>query len=149
LVLICALRFELVAQEDNPTGAARGQARIERAKAMVVAAEETYKAESMEYEIDRVPLDNIYVWSRRRLDADNVLIALQHAGDDKMLRAERLEAFERHLARMEKLHERVAALHKAHALGGEASQYHATRFYVAEAKFWAEDAKDAEPRGDE
>jgi hypothetical protein len=44
---------------------------------------------------------------------------------------------------MEKLHASVAALHVQGALGGELSRLHATEFFVAEAKLWAEGGQDA------
>jgi beta-lactamase regulating signal transducer with metallopeptidase domain len=148
LVLACALRFELVAQENaDPAGApakpsANRAARIEHAEAMVEAVEYAFEAVQQEYELGQSRLDRFQVWSRRWLDAELTLIDERWHGNKPRIRASRAEAFRKHLERMEWLHAKVAELYRADAYGGEASNYYGTKFFVAEAKLWVERAVD-------
>jgi hypothetical protein len=146
LVLACAVRFELVAQEEGVKAIDKAvkEAELDTAKSMAEAAEETYLATVAEYGINRTTMDSVYVWSRRWLDAELVLAGAQWPGDAEKRQDDRVEAFFRHLSRMEKLHERVAALHKEGAIGGEDSNFFGTKFFVAEAKLWAERAQDGD-----
>jgi beta-lactamase regulating signal transducer with metallopeptidase domain len=142
IVLVCAMRFELVAQETEGDQAPANAATIARAQEMVDAAQKTYEAVVQEYEISRVTMDYVSTWSRKWLDAELLLIGLKQRGDDARLKAERSEAFAIHLKRMERLHEYVAALNNQGAQGGEAGRLHAAEFFAAEAKLWAEGSVD-------
>lgn len=146
LVLLCAVRIDLVAQESGDSSADAGRdasggtARVEQAEAMVQAAKAAYESTAVEYDLGNVLMENLYVWSRRWLDAELTLIAEQWRGNDARMRASRAEAFRKHLKRMERLHERIAVLYKAAAIGGEATNYFGSKFFVAEASLWVERA---------
>jgi hypothetical protein len=142
IVLVCSVRFELVAQEAAGNRPAENDAAVLRAQEMVDAAQSTFQAVTAEYQIGRIEMEALYVWSRRWLDAEQVLAGLKFRGDADRLEAERLVAFDLHLKRMEELHARVKALFEQGAEGGELGRLEATKFFVAEAKLWAEGGQD-------
>lgn len=143
LVLACVVRFELVAQErdsgleDAPAGT---QVNLTTAKEMLEAAEETYKAMEAEYAVGAILMDFMYPWSRRWLDAQLLVIEAERSGNPEEIAQARAKAFREHLGRMEKLHAQVTELYKVGAIGGEPGRYHATRYYLAEAKLWLQRA---------
>ncbi|HET6881439.1 MAG TPA: hypothetical protein VFI31_14850 [Pirellulales bacterium] len=91
---------------------------------MAVAAEKTYQATAAGYDMGTEVLANVYVWSRRWLDAERKLAKNE---------AEDLVALKAHRERMKLLMTKVRALFNLGAKGGEQERYFATRYYLAEA----------------
>ena len=82
------------------------------------AAQSAYESAASEYAAMRLDdVDLLYRWSKRWMEAEDSPAARQS-----------------HLERMQGLHNRVAALHKSGIRGGDTRQYHATIYYVAEAR---------------
>jgi hypothetical protein len=91
------------------------------ASQMSLAARNALKAARALYEVGKVTLDDVYLWSRRVVESDKFAP----------------QAVAEHLALMRELHARAVALGKAGAAGGDPLTLHATAFYVAEAEFFA------------
>lgn len=100
-------------------------------KKLLVAAKQIWVETSSEFELERVTLADVYVWSRRLSEAERM------AAKDKQ---GELDALTGHWKRMHTLHNKIQALFDAAARGGEAHKLHATSFYVAEAELWLVDA---------
>jgi hypothetical protein len=92
--------------------------------AMIDTATKAFQANQAAYDVGRVDLGQLYSWSRRWLDAESLGAAAQ----------ERQQAAQRHLERMQALHRRVTPLYEGGRVGGESENFHATEYFVAEAK---------------
>jgi hypothetical protein len=88
---------------------------------LVESARGALEAASALYEVGQADTETVYLWSRRLVDAE----IQAGAGNDAALQ---------HVARMRKLHDRVATLNRAGVAGGEELKLHATAFYVEEAQ---------------
>jgi hypothetical protein len=88
---------------------------------MVAAAAKALAATQARFEVGRATPEEVYIWSRRVLEA-------------KLYSPESLM---KHLALMQELHERIAAKNKVGGEGGEARFMHASEYYVAEALHFA------------
>jgi hypothetical protein len=100
------------AQEEQPQKATSKTAE---------AAKEAYAAFETMYQVGKATTEDVYVWSRRWMDAE--------LKNDPMNK----QAVEDHWKRMRELHMRVATLHRAGVAGGEASTLAAAEYYLAEA----------------
>jgi hypothetical protein len=89
-------------------------------KTLAEAAEGAYRATSASYEAGRGTAEDIYLWSKRLMEAQ------QADGKHPNAKAE-------HLARMAEFHKKVSALYHTGSKGGDESRYYATMFYVLEA----------------
>jgi hypothetical protein len=103
-------------------------------QAMVKAAQRTYEANERAYEAENTTLDELYIWSRRWMQAATEAAATP---------PERFMASHAHRARMQLLLSRVSALHKTQQRGGEDQKYYAAMFYLAEADVWLKKAREA------
>jgi hypothetical protein len=122
-------------QEAEGAQKEAGKAKVVRhLDAMVDSSRTAYQALVAEYEAGTVLLPEVlYVWSSRWRAAE------VRATQSKQ---EVARAYENHLARMRSLHDKVEAMHKAQAKGGEASKYEAAKYYVAEAELLLAEAQD-------
>src|SRR5207249_4821368 len=83
LLLAGAMRVQLVAREasdavvQGDVGSAAAKEHAEQAQAMLVAAEKTYEATKASYEVGTEVFANVYVWSRRWLEAERALAETQ------------------------------------------------------------------------
>ena len=84
------------------------------------AAKATLKAMQADYEVGRATVEDIYRWSKRVMEAE------QQAGVE--------QAAKDHLARMRELHDGTVAKRERGREGGEARNYQATAYYLAEAQ---------------
>ncbi|HEY4313143.1 MAG TPA: M56 family metallopeptidase [Pirellulales bacterium] len=114
---------------------------------VIEAARTGYEMASVEYDQDRITLDQICDWSLRLLQAESSSEVVVDNPDEAEIPGgdgepairfpndqERL-AFERsHLARMTDLQQRIVALYKIGARGGEAEKKAMMDYYVAEAE---------------
>ena len=91
--------------------------------ALVRSAETAYKSHSLAYEAGTADFENLYLWSRRWMDAE-----LRYEKDP----SKRRSSMEAHRERMSTLHKRVEAAFQAGAEGGEANKLAAASYYVAE-----------------
>jgi hypothetical protein len=98
---------------------------VEKQKGMIDAARRTYEAFDELFKAGTTTQEPLYVWSSK-LRSSQV-----RAADG---REQATQASQEHLDRMRKLHDKVAALGKQGAKGGEAEKLAATQFYVAEAE---------------
>jgi membrane-bound lytic murein transglycosylase len=103
----------------SPAPAEQGNASAP--KSLAEAAESAYKATVASYEAGKGTVEDIYRWSRRLMEAQ------QAEGKNP-------EAKAAHLARMNKLQQKVEARYMTGSVAGEASAYYATKFYVLEAE---------------
>jgi hypothetical protein len=85
------------------------------------AAEAAYRATSASYEAGRGTAEDIYLWSKRLMEAQ------QADGKHPNAKAE-------HLARMAQFYQKVSALYATGSKGGDESRYYATMFYLLEAR---------------
>ncbi|MEX2138622.1 MAG: M56 family metallopeptidase [Pirellulales bacterium] len=131
-ILVAGLvRVELVAQAplDADTNAeisvVLNSKRAEKQKAMINAARRTYEAFDELFKAGTTTYEPLYVWSSKIRSSE------LRAADS---RQQVTQASQEHLHRMRKLHDKVAALGRQGAKGGEAEKFAATQFYVAEAE---------------
>lgn len=89
--------------------------------ALVTAAKAALEATQTEYEVGQSSAEEIYVWSKRLMEAELA------SGADR-------SSAMQHVTRMKSLFERVATLARVGAAGGEASTVAATTYYFEEAK---------------
>jgi hypothetical protein len=113
---------------------------FDAAKGMLEAAKKTYEATNAGYYAGTAPGPDVYVWSRRWLEAERSL-----AKNDR----DQLAALTAHWERMQSLYKRVERLYRAGSKGGESEKYFALRFYVAEAELFLADAGGAAPENAE
>lgn len=135
LVTVSALDLRLVARSaEQEADAARGDPNVDPAfyQDMADVAAKTYEATAASYEMGTEIMANVYVWSRRWLDAERAL-----ATSDR----EELAALKAHRERMKLLMRKVRALYVTGSKGGEAEKYYASRYYLAEANAWLAAAK--------
>jgi beta-lactamase regulating signal transducer with metallopeptidase domain len=144
LLLAGGARVHLIARDDagKESNSARtaGPAQAEAATAMLEAAKKAYEATAAGYDAGTAPLPDLYVWSRRWLEAERNLA--------KTLKDQR-SALMQHWDRMSVTHRKVAAMYFAGSKGGEVEKYYATKFYLAEAEMWLAQAGGDAPSGDE
>lgn len=95
-------------------------------------AAKTYVATKAGYDVGTAMMSEVYVWSRRWLDAERAM-ATSDAEDISAVRA--------HRERMKQLMLKVRALYITGTKGGEMEKFFATKFYVAEADAWVSEAK--------
>jgi hypothetical protein len=112
--ILVAFKPTTGADPDKPTGP---QAEL------VEAAKQAYFATVIDHNEDFATLDDVYRWSRRWMKAE-----LKANPNNKKPRID-------HRERMQNYHDRIVALHKAGAKGGETSKRNASAYYVAEANF--------------
>jgi beta-lactamase regulating signal transducer with metallopeptidase domain len=143
LLLAGGIGIELTAREaadtntaDTQEGGLDAQGHFKAAKAMLEAAAKTYEATAAGYDAGTAPGQDVYVWSRRWLDAERSL-----AKNNR----DQLAALTAHWERMRALYRRVEALYRHGSKGGELEKYFALRFYVAEAELFLADAGGAVP----
>jgi hypothetical protein len=131
LLLVGGLRLRLVAHaaagDQAPFGSAEAKAHAAQAQAMLDWAEKTYEATNASYQVGTEVFANVYVWSRRWLEAER---ALAETKDDD------LSALLGHWNRTYRLHLKIKALYREGIKGGEAEKYRASEYYVAEAELW-------------
>ena len=108
--------------------------RAAKQKAMVDAAQRTLAVVEEHLRLGvRLHGDaDVYAWSSYLRSAQ-----VRAAGS----REQATKAYGEHLARMQKLHNQIAAFSRRSAKGGEADKLHATQFYVAEAELLLLEAK--------
>jgi hypothetical protein len=94
-------------------------------KQMRAAARDAYQAVTASYEAGTGKLDDVYLWSKRWMQAE---IDSGPAGDAKKFYGE-------HQQRMQQLNAVVSAKHRVGAVGGEGELFTAVTFYLAEADF--------------
>jgi hypothetical protein len=134
-------RVELVAQprsgsESKKEGVAVHNAeRAAKQKAMIDAARATYDVKVESYSLGTEVANEVYVWSSYLRSSE-----VRAAGS----RQQATTACKEHLDRMQQLHNKVAALQREGARGGEADRFHATQFYVAEAELLLMEARNNE-----
>jgi hypothetical protein len=128
--LVAQPRSEAESQSDN--SAAPNAEREARNKAMIEAAQKTYEVVRESYTLGTILPNEVYVWSSY-LRSSQVRAARS--------KDERAKACQEHLDRMQSLHNKVTALQREGARGGEADKFHATQFYVAEAELLLLEAK--------
>jgi hypothetical protein len=143
LLLAGGIEIQLIAREaaDKKNADAQGggldvKGHFKAAKGMLAAAAKTYEATTAAYNAGTAPGQDVYVWSRRWLEADRNL-----AKNDR----DQLAALTAHWERTHALYKRVEALYRNGSKGGEAEMYFAMRFYVAEAELFLADAGGAVP----
>jgi hypothetical protein len=95
------------------------------AQTMKDAARSAFQATRAAHDAGTVPLDQMYIWSKNLLQAN-----LDTAGPN-----ERNRAYSDHRDEMNQLCAVVSAKHQMRANGGEADNYAAALFYLAEADF--------------
>ena len=81
------------------------------------AAQAAYDSTMSAFIAGTTDVEKVYSWSIRWMDAEDTPAARQS-----------------HLARMQELHRSIVAKHQHGAAGGEVEIYHATMYYVVEAK---------------
>lgn len=143
LLLAGGIEIELVAREaadktiaDTQGGGLDVRGHFKAAKAMLEAAAKTYEATAAGYDAGTAPGQDVYIWSRRWLDAERSLAKNDH---------HQLAALTAHWERMHTLYRKIEALYRHGSKGGEAEKYFAMRFYVAEAELFLADAGGAVP----
>ncbi len=92
---------------------------------MLKQAARAYEAHLVAYEAQTVTMPSVYNWSLRWMQA---------AESAARNRAERIAASRDHVARMVELQKKIEIMFKAGIHGGEAKDYAAANFYLAEAK---------------
>jgi hypothetical protein len=97
------------------------------AESMLEAAKKTYGAIAFGNDAGTAAFADLYTWSRRWLEA-----AKSIAKSDQ----EQLAALREHRERVNRIHQQIAALHRAAAKGGEDEKFYATKYYLAEAELW-------------
>jgi beta-lactamase regulating signal transducer with metallopeptidase domain len=97
------------------------------AQEMIKDAETTFQATQAAYDAGTVPMEPLYTWSRKWLQA--IL-------DVPAMRDQRLAAYQAHRDRMKQLYDEVHAKFLVGAKGGEADRNFAVKFYLAEANLW-------------
>jgi capsule polysaccharide export protein KpsE/RkpR len=98
---------------------------IENARAdMVAAAREAYTANVRRLRGGRASIEQVYLWSRRWMDAAS-------QGQDQ---ATRLAEAESHLERMQQRMDRAGGRRNQDADNDQDPRLHATKFYIAEAR---------------
>ncbi|HEV3341975.1 MAG TPA: hypothetical protein VG125_16525, partial [Pirellulales bacterium] len=138
LVLLAAVQWRLGASAahavDQEVEPSRGQLKVDRSvlERMSAAAAKTFEATHASYEVGTEIMSNVYVWSRRWLEAERALARTD---------AEEIAALEAHRARMKQLMLKIRALYMTGTKGGEMEKFNATRFYLAEADAWLGTAK--------
>lgn len=142
LLLAGGIQVKLIAREQNekqPAKAPRAsaEARLKAAEAVLETAKQTSELTTAEYDEGTVTLTEVYVWSRRWLDAQRALAKNQEEG---------LNALRDHLKRMQRLLRITKALRDSGARGGEEQKLRAMRYYVAEVELWIIDAGGEPPR---
>ena len=130
LLAVGIVRVDLVAQPRSGAESKKGVAmhyaeRAAKQKAMIDAARATYAVTAESYNLGTEVANEVYIWSSY-LRSSEVRAA--------ETRQQAARACKEHLDRMLKLHNKVAALQREGARGGEADRFHATQFYVAEAE---------------
>ena len=95
---------------------------IQQNDRLVEAAQQAYTLYKATYEMGRTELDDVYRWSKRLMEAE--LRSDNH----------RDTAISNHVDRMSTLHKDVAAKFAIGAQGGSAADYHASIYYLEEAK---------------
>jgi hypothetical protein len=85
------------------------------------AADAALKATEAQYAFQQASVEDVYLWSRRLMEAE-----MQEGAGNK--------AIADHVARMQNLHAKVAALFKAGVVGGSEDRFYATAYYLEEAK---------------
>ena len=88
---------------------------------LVLTAEAALEATQAQFQFQQATVEDVYIWSRRLLEAERANGAGQ-------------SALTSHVARMANLRKKVAALRMAGAPGGSPDKYFATTFYLLEAK---------------
>ncbi len=144
LALIGAVEWRLGARVagavDQEVEATRGRLNVDRTllKKMVDDAAKAYEASKASYDVGTEVMSNVYVWSRRWLEAERAL-----AQTDE----EEIAALRAHRERMRRLFLLINAFYTAGTRGGETPKFFATKYYLAEADVWLAAAKNrgAEP----
>jgi hypothetical protein len=138
LFIFGVVRVELVAQAlpdavtKSPDSTPQNPQRTAKFQAMADAAQRTYGAVNELFKLGQGSHTEVYVWSSYIRSAQVRAAAS---------REERTKACQKHLERMQSLHNQVAALQREGARGGEADKFHATQFYVAEAELFLLEAQ--------
>jgi len=120
-----------VEQEVEET---RGQPNVDRTllEQLTADAAHAYEATKASYEVGTSVMADVYVWSRRWLDAERNL-AQTDADEIASLRA--------HRERMKNLFLKVNALFMFRVKGAEPPKFFAAKYYLAEADVWLAAAK--------
>jgi hypothetical protein len=135
---------ELAAQPSAKSGAKAADVtgpdaqRAAKLKAMIDAAKAAYAGILEAHNLGRATSNNeVYAWSNHIRSAE-----VRAAGSRQQI----IKVCQEHLQRMRDLHERVAALGREGAPGGEMHKQAATQFYVAEAELLLMEAQKNEQR---
>jgi beta-lactamase regulating signal transducer with metallopeptidase domain len=115
--------------EGTPSQPNVGRALLER---LARDAAKTYEATTASYDVGTSIMADVYVWSRRWLDAERNLARTD---------AEEIVAMRAHRHRMKNLFLKVNALYTTGSKGGELEKFHATKYYLAEADVWLAEAR--------
>lgn len=132
MLLAGGIELKLVAraaegQADRPNSPEHEKA----VQLLLETAKQTWDVTAAEYDNGTVTLSDVYVWSRRLLEAERLAA---RSKDDE------IAALARHWKRMHVLFIKTKALFDAGVKGGETQKVKATSFYVAEAELWLIDA---------
>lgn len=141
LLLAGGTQVKLVARDaadlqSTNAAAAEEAAYAKAAEAMLETAKATYEATAAGYDAGTITLPELYLWSRRWLEAERTLASTKE---------DELAALAQHWQRMRTTLRKVGALYFAGSKGGEAEKYHGAEFYLAEAEMWLVDAGGAVP----
>ena len=138
LLLLGAVEWRLGASAaraiDQEVESSRGGLKVDRRmlQRMADAAAKTFEATKASYDVGTEVMSNVYVWSRRWLEADRAL-----ARSD----ADEIAALEAHRRRMRQLMMKIRAMYVTGTKGGEIERFAATKFYLAEADAWLASAQ--------
>lgn len=138
LLVAAAVDWQLVERESDAAEQEAKGSRLESNvdpamyREMEETAAKTYEATKASYDMGTEIMANLYVWSRRWLDAERALTKTD---------AEELAALRAHRERMKKLMMKVRALYATGSKGGEAERFFASKYYLAEADTWLAAAK--------
>ncbi|MGD9721605.1 MAG: M56 family metallopeptidase [Pirellulales bacterium] len=107
---------------------------------MLEQAERSYEAHMAAFEAETVTMPTVYDWSLRWKQAAQAL-AKDHAG--------RVQAVQNHVDRMRNLQQKIKVLYEIGNRGGEAKDYAAANFYLAEAERELAEVEASGQRADE
>lgn len=94
---------------------------IQQNSELVKAANGALQGTRAEYLAGKASVEDVYGWSRRLREAERS-------------EGKKATAMADHVARMRKLHDKVAALYETGSRGGSERDYYATKFYLLEAE---------------
>ncbi|HWB09622.1 MAG TPA: M56 family metallopeptidase [Pirellulales bacterium] len=137
LTLLAAVEWRLGprgAAAEQEVDATRPEHKVDRAllTRMVDDAANTYQATMTAYMVGEAIMADVYVWSRRWLDAERAIANTE---------ADEIAALRDHRERMKRLFLQVNALYTDGVRGGERPKFFATKYYLHEADVWLAAAK--------